>query len=291
MSFRLIDPNIVDPVQHPSYSDEFNQSYYNELREAFRLFDIDNDGVITYTELFKVIKYLHKWDFIKEQMMNEELEQEEKRKRGELNEENKDSNVEDDNTKKEEQKEEGKGTLKSPKGKDTLKKDTTTKKDTIKKENVQKNGSRKGKKGETKENIEVKEETVEEIIPSPEDLFIIPDPTEEEIRDLIHYATGRLGVMDHITFEEFAKLMQRQIEDTEPEEHFREAFNIFDKDRDGFISMAELHDALINIVGIPDISQDDLSKFMKELDSDGDNLLSYEDFVKMFVMASQLNLP
>lgn len=43
-----------------------------------------------------------------------------------------------------------------------------------------------------------------------------------------------------IDFPEFLTMMSRKMKDTESEEEIREAFKVFDKDGNGFISAAEL---------------------------------------------------
>lgn len=43
-----------------------------------------------------------------------------------------------------------------------------------------------------------------------------------------------------IDFPEFLSMMARKMQDTDTEEEIREAFKVFDKDGNGFISAAEL---------------------------------------------------
>jgi calmodulin len=49
-----------------------------------------------------------------------------------------------------------------------------------------------------------------------------------------------------IDFPEFLTMMARKMKDTDSEEEIKEAFKVFDKDRNGFISAAELRHAMIN---------------------------------------------
>ena len=48
-----------------------------------------------------------------------------------------------------------------------------------------------------------------------------------------------------IDFPEFLTMMARKMKDTDSEEEIREAFRVFDKDGNGFISAAELRYGLV----------------------------------------------
>ena len=43
-----------------------------------------------------------------------------------------------------------------------------------------------------------------------------------------------------IDFEEFLSMMAKKMKETDSEEEIREAFRVFDKDNDGFLTMKEL---------------------------------------------------
>ena len=80
------------------------------------------------------------------------------------------------------------------------------------------------------------------------------NPTEAELQDMINevdadglfYLTERrashLDILGNgtIDFPEFLTMMARKMKDTDSEEEIREAFRVFDKDGNGFISAAEL---------------------------------------------------
>ena len=71
------------------------------------------------------------------------------------------------------------------------------------------------------------------------------NPTEAELQDMINEGdTGGDGVLD---FPEFATLVDGKMKETDSEEEIREAFKIFDKDGNGFISSAELRYAMANL--------------------------------------------
>ena len=80
------------------------------------------------------------------------------------------------------------------------------------------------------------------------------NPTEAELQDMINevdadgkYFSLNLSVNlilisgnGTIDFPEFLTMMARKMKDTDSEEEIREAFRVFDKDGNGFISAAEL---------------------------------------------------
>lgn len=59
----------------------------------------------------------------------------------------------------------------------------------------------------------------------------------------------------------------------------RTAFNIYDKDNDGFISSKDLFETLISLGN--DVKEDEISKIIQSVDIDGDGLINYDEFVKM----------
>ena len=59
----------------------------------------------------------------------------------------------------------------------------------------------------------------------------------------------------------------------------RTAFNIYDKDNDGFISSSDLFETLISLG--TDVKEDDISKIIQSVDIDGDGLINYDEFVIM----------
>ncbi|VAI30019.1 unnamed protein product [Triticum turgidum subsp. durum] len=88
-------------------------------------------------------------------------------------------------------------------------------------------------------------------------------PTEEELKD-------------------FLGLVARQMRgDAEAEEELHEAFRVFDKDNNGFISLDELRTVMKNLG--EKLSEDELNEMLQEADADGDGQINYKEFAKVMM--------
>jgi calmodulin len=105
------------------------------------------------------------------------------------------------------------------------------------------------------------------------------NPTEAELKDMIHEvdADGD-GTID---FSEFLDLMARKMKDADSDEELKEAFKVFDKDQNGFISAAELRHVMINLG--EKLTDEEVNEMIREADVDGDGQVNYEEFVKMMM--------
>ena len=85
-----------------------------------------------------------------------------------------------------------------------------------------------------------------------------------------------------IDFPEFLSLMARKMKDTDTEEELIEAFKVFDRDGNSFISAVELRHVMTNLG--EKLTDEEVDEMIREADVDGDGQPNYEEFVKM-VMA------
>uniref|UniRef100_A0A673T434 EF-hand domain-containing protein n=1 Tax=Suricata suricatta TaxID=37032 RepID=A0A673T434_SURSU len=91
------------------------------------------------------------------------------------------------------------------------------------------------------------------------------NPIEATLQDMINEGDAdRNGTID---FPEFLTMMARKMKDTDSEEEISEAFQVFDKDGNGYISAAELHE--------------EVDEMIREADINGDGQVNYEEFVQM----------
>merc|ERR1712242_653940 len=105
-----------------------------------------------------------------------------------------------------------------------------------------------------------------------------------ELQDMINEvdADGN-GTID---FPEFLSLMARKMKDTDTEEELIEAFKVFDRDGNGFISAAELRHVTTNLG--EKLTDEEVDEMIREADVDGDGQINYEEFVKMMMAKSRV---
>lgn len=74
---------------------------------------------------------------------------------------------------------------------------------------------------------------------------------------------------------QFIGLMARKLRDVDCEEEIREAFKVFDKNNDGFISAAELRHVMTNLG--EKLSDQEVEEMIREADVDGDGEINYSE--------------
>lgn len=101
---------------------------------------------------------------------------------------------------------------------------------------------------------------------------MIKDKQSMKQNSLTHFSfvTGN-GTID---FPEFLTMMARKMKDTDSEEEIREAFRVFDKDGNGFISAAELRHVMTNLG--EKLTDEEVDEMIREADIDGDGQVNYE---------------
>ena len=87
---------------------------------------------------------------------------------------------------------------------------------------------------------------------------------------MYHISTGN-GTID---FTEFLQMMAKKMKDTDTEQELIDAFHVFDKDGNGFISAAELRLVMTNLG--EKLTDDEVDELIREADLDGDGQINYE---------------
>jgi len=85
-----------------------------------------------------------------------------------------------------------------------------------------------------------------------------------------------------IDFPEFLTMMARKMKDTDSAEEIKEAFKVFDKDGNGFISAAELRHIMTNLG--EKLTDEEVDEMIREADVDGDGQINYDEFVDMMMV-------
>lgn len=74
-------------------------------------------------------------------------------------------------------------------------------------------------------------------------------------------------------------MMGRKLKDVDREDEVRQAFQVFDKDGNGYITRDELALVMTNLG--EKLNENELNQMMKEADTNGDGRIDYEEFVKV----------
>jgi calmodulin len=105
------------------------------------------------------------------------------------------------------------------------------------------------------------------------------NPSERELKEMISSVDDNGD--NEIDFEEFMTLMKSRIGERDPEKELRDAFAVFDRDGSGSIDRRELKKIMKNLGQA--LTEDELDAMMDEVDTNGDGVISYEEFKAMMV--------
>ncbi|XP_077987318.1 uncharacterized protein LOC144441926 [Glandiceps talaboti] len=103
------------------------------------------------------------------------------------------------------------------------------------------------------------------------------NPSQDELQEMIREVDTQGN--GSIEFDEFLLLMAKKIKEQDDDDDLREAFSVFDKDGNGFISASELRHVMMNLG--QSMSEDEVAEMIREADTDGDGQVNYEEFVSM----------
>merc|ERR1711953_381022 len=103
------------------------------------------------------------------------------------------------------------------------------------------------------------------------------NPTEDEVLELVMEVD--LNGDGTIDFPEFLQMMKKKSSEQDQLDDLKEAFRMFDTNKDGFIDLNELK-KVTSLIGTS-LTTADLYKFMAEADKDGNGKIDYNEFVAM----------
>eukprot|EP00057_Strongylocentrotus_purpuratus_P032849 XP_789104.4 PREDICTED: calmodulin-A [Strongylocentrotus purpuratus] len=111
------------------------------------------------------------------------------------------------------------------------------------------------------------------------------NPTKKDIEDAVkRFDENKNGTIEFNEFIKMIDLIPFNDKDQEQEE-LRKAFQLFDKDGNGYISAAELKLAMTTL-GEP-LTDDEVAEMIANADIDQDGKINYEEFVEMIVQSSE----
>ncbi|XP_015171352.1 PREDICTED: neo-calmodulin-like isoform X6 [Polistes dominula] len=100
-------------------------------------------------------------------------------------------------------------------------------------------------------------------------------PSDTELRDMVNQVDQDGN--GTIEFNEFLQMMSKKMKGADGKDELREAFRVFDKNKDGLISSKELRHVMTNLG--EKLSEEEVDDMIKEADLDGDGMVNYEEFV------------
>ena len=113
------------------------------------------------------------------------------------------------------------------------------------------------------------------------------NPSEAEVQNMINDID--VDGSGNIDFKEFLIMMAKKMKDNNEEDELIEAFKVFDKDGNGFISAAELRHVMTNLGA--KLTDDDVDEIIRKVDTNGDGQVNYQEFVTMMTSSKLKFLP
>ena len=104
-------------------------------------------------------------------------------------------------------------------------------------------------------------------------------PSKLELKNMLKEADADGN--GEIDLPDFLIMMSKHSYDTNVEESLREAFRLFDKDGNGYISAAELRNIMTNLS--EKLTDDEIDEMVKNADTDGDGEIHFKEFSTIVV--------
>lgn len=105
------------------------------------------------------------------------------------------------------------------------------------------------------------------------------NPTEAELKAMVDEVDA--DGSGEIDFPEFLTMLAHRMHGTDEEAEVIEYFRMFDPNGTGFISTADVKQIIDTLEA--DISGEEREEIVKELDFDGDGVISYEEFANLML--------
>lgn len=104
------------------------------------------------------------------------------------------------------------------------------------------------------------------------------NPSKNELNDMINEVD--VDGNGTVEFAEFVILMTNKVKEMTKDEEIQEAFKVLDKNKDDQLSLHELKYFMRKVAHIK-ISSEEANAMIEYADSNGDGLISFEDFKKV----------
>lgn len=102
-------------------------------------------------------------------------------------------------------------------------------------------------------------------------------PTKSELKEMIDEVDSDGN--GKIDFSEFLTMMARKMKESDVEAEYKDAFAVFDKDGDGFISAQELKEVMTSLGENP--TDNYIKQLMSAADVNKDGRIDFEEFINM----------
>ncbi|KAK9082473.1 hypothetical protein Syun_031710 [Stephania yunnanensis] len=108
---------------------------------------------------------------------------------------------------------------------------------------------------------------------------LVQHPTKQELESMIKDYDVNGNEM--LELGEFLNLMARKMKEAEVEDELQDAFKVFDKGSDGYISPQELKHVMISLGA--KLTEEELQEMVRVADVDGDGQINFDEFVRMML--------